>query len=116
MGPLGILTIITAAIRVSGPAWLRAMIGRARENRASVELELMSSTSHEVCELWNGQGLVRTMGRPDVQEIIFFDEEYTNPETFGLHTLKSAVAEGLLTERGIRIEGSPNCNTLYSST
>ena len=60
MAPLGILTAIVAAIRVGGPPWLRAIVGRARENRATVEIEMMSSTSHEVCELWNGQGIVRT--------------------------------------------------------
>ncbi|KAF8248447.1 hypothetical protein K440DRAFT_583372, partial [Wilcoxina mikolae CBS 423.85] len=69
MAPLGILTAIVAAIRVGGPSWLRVVIGRARENRASVEVELMSSTSHEVCELWNGQGIVRTIGRPEIQQI-----------------------------------------------
>ena len=60
MAPLGIITAMVAAIRVGGPAWLRAVVGRARENRATVEVEMMSSTSHEVCELWNGQGIVRT--------------------------------------------------------
>ena len=60
MAPLGIVTAIVAAIRVGGPPWLRAVVGRARENRATVEVEMMSSTSHEVCELWNGQGIVRT--------------------------------------------------------
>lgn len=45
--PLGIITAIVAAIRVSGPVWLKALIGRARENKAAAEIELMSSTSHE---------------------------------------------------------------------
>ncbi|KAF2835942.1 hypothetical protein M501DRAFT_1060563 [Patellaria atrata CBS 101060] len=35
MAPLGILTVISAAIRVSDPEWAKAMIGRARENRGS---------------------------------------------------------------------------------
>ncbi|RPA72357.1 hypothetical protein BJ508DRAFT_75721 [Ascobolus immersus RN42] len=47
LAPLGIITAIVAAIRVGGPHWLRAMVGRARENIAQAELELMSSTSHE---------------------------------------------------------------------
>lgn len=54
VAPLGIITIMIAAIRVGGPAWLRAIVGRARENRAQAEAELMLSTSREVCELWNG--------------------------------------------------------------
>ncbi|KAF8415536.1 hypothetical protein EV426DRAFT_541681, partial [Tirmania nivea] len=101
MAPLGILTTIVAAIRVGGPAWLRAAIGRARENRSSVELQLMSSTSHEVCELWNGQGIVRTMGTPQIQEIIYLPKYCNNTETFGLYTLESATAQGLFQARSI---------------
>lgn len=99
MAPLGILTTVVAAIRVGGPAWLRAVIGRARENRGTVELELMSSTSHEVCELWNGQGIVRTMGTPQVQEIIYLPNCPDNTATFGLYTLESATAQGLFQAR-----------------
>jgi hypothetical protein len=95
MAPLGILTAIVAAIRVGGPSWLRAVVGRARENRAIVEMELMSSTSHEVCELWNGQGIVRTMGRPEVQQIIYLEDQ-KDQKTFGLHTVESAMNAGLL--------------------
>lgn len=62
MAPLGILTATIAAFRVGGPSWLRAIMGRARETRAAAESELMSSTSNEVCELWNGQEIVRVMG------------------------------------------------------
>ncbi|KAI0163085.1 hypothetical protein BJ166DRAFT_613112 [Pestalotiopsis sp. NC0098] len=45
MAPLGIVTIIVSAIRVGGPSWLKAVIGRARENLAAAEVELMSSRS-----------------------------------------------------------------------
>ena len=76
MAPLGIITAIVGAIRVGGPKWLRAVIGRARESRAVVEAELMSSTSHEVCELWNGQEIVRVMGAGPIREfIILLPEE-----------------------------------------
>jgi hypothetical protein len=51
MVPLGILTMITGAIRVQGSKMARSFIGRARENRALTELELMLSISGEVCEL-----------------------------------------------------------------
>ncbi|KAK4122032.1 hypothetical protein N657DRAFT_682498 [Parathielavia appendiculata] len=47
MAPLGVLTAIVGAIRVGGPSWLKAIIGRARESRAIAESELMSSTSKE---------------------------------------------------------------------
>jgi hypothetical protein len=70
MAPLGVITIIVSAIRVSGPPWLKAMIGRARESRAVVEAELMSSTSNEVCELWKGQEIVRVMGQGWIRELI----------------------------------------------
>jgi len=66
------------------------VIGRARENRATVEMELMSSTSHEVCELWNGQGVIRTMGKPEVKQIIYLESLKNDPATFGLYTLDSA--------------------------
>ncbi|KAL7941496.1 ankyrin repeat-containing domain protein [Trichoderma barbatum] len=49
--PLGIITVIVSAIRVGGPSWLKALIGRATENLAAAELELMSSTSNEVYEV-----------------------------------------------------------------
>ncbi|KAH6955704.1 hypothetical protein BKA56DRAFT_449679, partial [Ilyonectria sp. MPI-CAGE-AT-0026] len=70
MAPLGIITAIVSAIRVGGPSWLKAIIGRARENLAAAEVDLMSSTSTEVCELWNGQEVVRCMGSAPVSEFI----------------------------------------------
>ncbi|KAK6719620.1 hypothetical protein SNK05_002751 [Fusarium graminearum] len=70
MAPLGIITAIVGAIRVSGPSWLKAIIGRARETRAVAESELMSSTSKEVCELWNGREIVRVMGEGPIREFI----------------------------------------------
>lgn len=70
MAPLGILTIIVSAIRVGGPMWLKAIIGRAGENIATAEIELMSSTSKDVCELNNGKGIVRCQGSAPVWEYI----------------------------------------------
>lgn len=70
MAPLGIITGIVSAIRVGGPTWLKAIIGRARENRATAEAELMSSTSDEVCELWNRRQIVRIMGLAPIREFI----------------------------------------------
>ncbi|KAK3360607.1 hypothetical protein B0T25DRAFT_588922 [Lasiosphaeria hispida] len=70
MVPLGIITAIVSTIRVGGPTWLKALIGRAWESRAIVESELMSSTSNEVCELWNDQQIVRVMGEGQIREFI----------------------------------------------
>jgi len=76
MAPLGIITAITGAIRVGGPPSLKAIIGRAREGKGVVEVELMSSTSSDVCELWNGDGIARMLGTTDpspVIEILHFE-------------------------------------------
>ncbi|KAF9775657.1 hypothetical protein IL306_006208 [Fusarium sp. DS 682] len=70
MAPLGIITILVSAIRVGGPKWLKAIIGRAKENTAAAEIELMSSTSPEVCELFNGDSIVRCQGTSSVWEFI----------------------------------------------
>lgn len=95
MAPLGIITAIVGAIRVGGPAWLRAIIGRARENRAAAEVELMSSTSPDVCELWNGQNIVRMMGSPPILQIIcFHDPVPASNERF--FTLEEANRKGLI--------------------
>jgi hypothetical protein len=95
MAPLGIITAIVGAIRVGGPPWLKAVIGRARENRAAPEVELMSSTSHEVCELWNGQAVVRMVGRPEVQQLVFF-KCYQGEKGLGLYTVAAAEKEQYL--------------------
>ena len=77
MAPLGIITAIIGAIRVGGPTWLKTIIGRARESRAIVEAELMSSASKEVCELWNGQEIVRVMGAGPIREFTILLPEAT---------------------------------------
>ena len=86
---------IVAAIRVGGPLWLRTIIGKAEDTRAVVEMELMSSTSHEVYELWSGHGIIRTMGKPEVRQIICL--EIPNAKiTSRQHTVESASEAGLL--------------------
>ncbi|KAH6627058.1 hypothetical protein B0J18DRAFT_478009 [Chaetomium sp. MPI-SDFR-AT-0129] len=81
MAPLGVITAIVGAIRIGGPHWLRAIIGRARESRATVEAELMSSTSQEVCELWNGQQIVRVMGKAPIREFVVLFPKEQNPKS-----------------------------------
>ncbi|MBE3049266.1 hypothetical protein IMZ48_43555, partial [Candidatus Bathyarchaeota archaeon] len=53
VAPLGIVTTIVSTIRVGGGPSLRAFIGRAQEGQRQVEAELCSSTSADVCELYN---------------------------------------------------------------
>lgn len=84
MAPLGVLTALVGAIRVGGASWLKRLVGRARENFADVEIELMSSVSKEVCELWNGTSIVRSKGNPQVKQIIHLPAEDgdISPESF----------------------------------
>ncbi|RKK71337.1 hypothetical protein BFJ69_g11092 [Fusarium oxysporum] len=104
--PLGIMTAIAGAIRVQGHKFLKAFIGRARENKAAAEIEYMSSTSAEVGELFNGRGIVRTMGQPEIAQFIVFPDELLKQkngaqnQSYGIHTLKSASQEGILCKEG----------------
>lgn len=75
VAPLGILTAVVSVIRVLGSASLRAFVGRAQEGRGQAEAELCSSTSYDVCELWNNGGITRVFGRPQILECIVDDRE-----------------------------------------
>jgi hypothetical protein len=86
MAPLGIIPAIVSAIRVSGPQWLKTLIGRARENISAAEADLMSSTSHDVCELYNGKAVVRTTGNPMMLKQLIYIKERSNEEELGLFT------------------------------
>lgn len=43
-------------------------------------MEVMSSVLHEICEMFNGSGIVRTLGRPMMAQIIIFQDEYDRLE------------------------------------
>ncbi|KAK2773597.1 ankyrin repeat domain-containing protein 28 [Colletotrichum kahawae] len=83
MAPIGILTALVSAIRVCGSSSLRAFIGRAKEGTGDVEAELLSSTSRDVCELYNKGGITRIFGRPKILEFVHDpnapDSEFTDP-------------------------------------
>ena len=121
--PLGIVTAMSAAIRVGGPRNLLALIGRARESRAVVEVELMSSTSADVCELWDGQGVVRVLGPSPVIELYYLEpgceRRASNNNDHGIWNFKGAVSAGLLkrsaTSRRPGSEGGPNIGLNLSS-
>ncbi|KAG8677677.1 hypothetical protein FPOAC2_03809 [Fusarium poae] len=70
MAPIGIITAIISAIRVCGHSTLRAFIGRSQEGDGVVEAELCTSTSRDVCELFNKGGITRVLGRPQILELI----------------------------------------------
>lgn len=76
--PLGIITAMVGAIRVGGATWMKAVVGRARESEGVVEVELMSSTSDDVCELWNGHGVIRVLGSSPIIELYYLGPQFTN--------------------------------------
>jgi hypothetical protein len=44
----------------------------ARESRATAEQEILSSTSDDICELWNGREIIRVIGKPMTKEFIHY--------------------------------------------
>ena len=72
MAPIGLLTAIVSAIRVCGHSSLCAFfIGRSQEGDGVVEAELCTSTSRDVCELFNRGGITRVLGNTRVLELIY---------------------------------------------
>jgi ankyrin repeat protein len=71
MAPIGIITAVVSTIRVCGHPSLRAFIGRAQEGDGVVEAELCTSTSRDVCELFNKGGITRVLGRPSILELVY---------------------------------------------
>ncbi|KAL4881886.1 hypothetical protein BJY04DRAFT_217951 [Aspergillus karnatakaensis] len=88
LAPLGIVTAITSAIRVCGDASLRAFIGRAQEGDGTIEAELCTSTSRDVCELFHRGGITRVFGKPNILEVVHIrgPEEARKPDN-GRHVM-----------------------------
>lgn len=82
IGPLGVITILVAAIRVGGPPSLKSFIGRARESLSAVEVQLLSSTSSEVCEMMNGKRIARIPGRSTVAEVLIRYHNHSPSEIY----------------------------------
>jgi hypothetical protein len=94
MAPLGILTAVVSAIRVRGSPSLRAFIGRAQEGPGNVEVELLSSTSETVSELWNEGGIARVFGRPQMLEVVQLgadDSDYEGRDNNGVHKYTAGI-------------------------
>lgn len=70
MGPIGVIATIVSTIRLCGPASLRAFIGRSKEGNSAIEAELCTSTSRDVCEVFNNGGITRVLGQPKILELI----------------------------------------------
>lgn len=73
MAPVGIVTIMIGAIRVAGSSRLRTIFGKAREPASLSEIELLSTTSEDVCEVWDKRGVVRKVngGDASVKQIMY---------------------------------------------
>ncbi|RDW76531.1 uncharacterized protein DSM5745_06523 [Aspergillus mulundensis] len=111
MAPLGILTCVISAIRVGGRRWLRALVGRARETRATAEMELLSCTSDAVCELWSGTEIVRERGAAQTKEFIYRKiDSNDRPKDGEAHNiifdLKTACEHGIMIGSHPRLDDS----------
>ena len=73
MAPVGILTVIIEAIQVVGSSWLQTIFGKAREPATLSEIELLSTTSEDICEVWDKRGVIRKVNGGDapVKQIIY---------------------------------------------
>lgn len=92
MVPMGILTAVVSVIRVCGSPSLRAFIGRAQEGAGNAEAELCSSTSRDVCELYNNGGIARVFGRPKILEVVHDPAKQNFADgTAGLYTFREYV-------------------------
>ncbi|KAI0383605.1 hypothetical protein F5Y04DRAFT_287299 [Hypomontagnella monticulosa] len=88
LAPIGIATTIVSAIRVCGGSALRAFIGRAQEGEGAIEAELCTSTSRDVCELFNKGGITRVLGQPQILEVIYLPHDPDLKKTEGLHLFR----------------------------
>ncbi|EED12369.1 ankyrin repeat-containing protein, putative [Talaromyces stipitatus ATCC 10500] len=70
LAPLGVLTAVVSAIRVCGNPTLRAIIGRAQEDPASSEKEILSCVSDSTAEIFTESGVARITGNPKILEIV----------------------------------------------
>lgn len=88
---------MVSAIRVSGSSKLRTLIGRAKESRGIVEAEVMSSTSPDVCELWNGKGVARVLGSPVLLQLVYVPKVQADPliPEPEIYTFAEAVKKGM---------------------
>ncbi|KAH8659517.1 hypothetical protein BGZ61DRAFT_499823 [Ilyonectria robusta] len=97
MAPMGILTAVVSAIRVCGSPSLRAFVGRAQEGGGNAEAELCSSTSRDVCELYNNGGIARVFGRPKILEVVYDQDlspgDFEKEGKAGIYTFQEYLEE-----------------------
>ncbi|KAL4744274.1 hypothetical protein BDW72DRAFT_212923 [Aspergillus terricola var. indicus] len=91
LAPLGVPTAIIAVIRTSQMQFLKRMVGLAEDKVSDVEKDLMSSTSDEVSEIWDGEKVVRVI-RPSTVSELFFTGLNGNAveEPYGIYSSQEA--------------------------
>ncbi|KAI5839632.1 hypothetical protein DFP73DRAFT_613353 [Morchella snyderi] len=94
MAPLGVITGVVSAIRVAGHPWLKALVGRGKEGLAQAELELMSSNSPDVGEMWNGQAVIRVLGKPSIFQFVYTPDTVVPDSVSPLQVPSSPQAQG----------------------
>ncbi|CAH0031280.1 unnamed protein product [Clonostachys rhizophaga] len=102
MAPMGILTAVVSVIRTCGRPSLRAFIGRAQEGKGITEAELCSSTSQDVCELYNNGGTACVFGRLKILKVVFDPEDADFQKEAGIYTIRNY----LKTEKSVWVEQS----------
>lgn len=75
LAPLGVLTAVVSAIRVCGNSTLRALIGRAQEDPAESEKEILSCVSESTAEIFTESGVARITGNPRILEIMIDESQ-----------------------------------------
>jgi hypothetical protein len=115
--PIGAITTVVSAIRVAGPTSLKSFIGRARENLSAAEVEVMSSTSDEVCELWNGHSVVRCPGSADIYQFICLLPRGSKLESFSaMQTTIRCEELSTVIKRGKVLREISKCKSFYSNS
>jgi hypothetical protein len=90
MVPIGVLAIVSSAIRIARSSALRNMIGRAEESAEVAEKELLCSTSKNVCEIRSGRKfgkVVREEGKKDIIGLVYDDNKAYDFDTAIKHEL-----------------------------
>lgn len=63
------------------------------------EMELMSSTSHDVCEMWTGSQIVQVMGVASSTTQLLYFPKHKREVSCGIYTLEDAIGNGILKQR-----------------
>ena len=87
---------MVSVIRVCGNSSLRAFVGRAQEGPGEAERELLSCVSETTAEVFNNGGISRVFGKPQVLELVVWEDQSTKKgeRSLQIGTLRDALREG----------------------